>query len=161
MIANTSRIERLLQGPPSLERASKASIDWLSQHPETYKVVIVVGQLIRMGIMAGFISSLPYSYGVNCAIAFAGSFFYRIPIEGICPFKFAIPSCFGAISFHLAQNGVELITKQVAFNSLESFVLTTASIAPLFLYGAYIIAITHYDMQHYLAKRKEGQSCCS
>lgn len=123
--------------------------NWLNEHPTAFKVVLIANQLMRAGMYAEVMRSLPYSTAVNGLICLGGTLFYRITIQGHCPYKLELTGLFGGASFWLANDRVSKTMRGVLQASVASNAITIAACVPLALYAIYVIITS------------EKKCCCS
>lgn len=135
-----------------LQNATKNIGDFFKKHPTVHKVVLIANHIFRALLMTAFCYTLPYSLPANLAICFTVSVFYRLTVEGNCPFKYALPSFAGSIAFPLGLKGLVELTSHAAFSSLKSFSLAGLGVGSLLAYFVYIILTVDYDV--------DNRSCC-
>jgi len=85
------------------EKFGKTYGEFAKEHPVINKVVIVANHAFRLVSMIALMQVLPFSTAVNCTLMIAGSLFYRVTIERLCPLKFALLSCAGSLAFEFAK----------------------------------------------------------
>ena len=70
----------------------------LAKHPTIHKIVIVAFHVFRSAMMYAFMTALPLSFAGKCTVGLAVSLSYRLLVERMCQFKFALPSFWGALA---------------------------------------------------------------
>jgi hypothetical protein len=77
--------------------------EYAKEHPILDRTVIAINHFARLIPMIGLMIAMPFTPVVNCALMFGGSLFYRVTIEPLCPLRFTLLSCAGAVSFEIAK----------------------------------------------------------
>jgi hypothetical protein len=131
-----------------LQKPTMQISNYFNKHPDLYKVVLAVNHIFRDISMAAFPLILPFSAPVSIGICFAGSLFYRLTVEGHCPYKFALPAFAGATAFLLAKVTLPQLISGVAFTSLSAFAIAFSSLIPLVGYVVYIALTISYDVDN-------------
>ena len=131
-----------------LQKPTEQLKGYFTNHSTVHKTALVVAHLFRALPMVAAKMVLPFSTPVSLVVCFLGSVFYRIVVEGHCPFKYAIPSFAGAIAIIAAYPAVVDVINGVAFASLGAFSLAVVSFLPLACYLTYAVLTISYDVDH-------------
>lgn len=122
-----------------LQKPTEKIGDYLSEHPNLYKVVLLVNHIFRAAAMATMNLCLPFSAPAKLAVCFAGSLFYRLTVETHCAFKFALPAFAGSLALPMGLKALSTLVSGVAFASLSALAVTALSLLPLVGYFVYIV----------------------
>ncbi len=131
-----------------LQKPTEQISEYFREHPNFYKVALLVNHVFRALAMAAFCYMLPFSAPVNIAICFAGSLFYRLTVETNCAYKFALPAFAGSVAIPIAITALNSLVTGVAFASLSAFGLAFISLIPLVTYVTYIVLTVNYDVDN-------------
>lgn len=129
---------------------------WLDKHPNVNTIVVIANHILRTLPMMAAMHLLPFSFAANCAITLGASLFYRISIERFCVFRFAIPSCLGAIAFQFSKPALADLISKTAFQSFSTLTKTLVGLSPFALYMGGIVWISYAAVQ----EKKSSESCC-
>lgn len=139
MLSAVSTSINFLKDFDPLTRPTQAVKDWLSDHPTVFKIALIANHLFRAAMMTGFMMALPYSAPVNGLICAAGTLFYRLTVQGYCPYKLDVTSLFGATSIMVAKMRLPSIINGIASKSLVGLAGAFVSVVPLTLYAIYVV----------------------
>lgn len=128
-----------------LKKPTEKINDYLYEHKNLYKVVMIANHLFRTLAMVALMVYLPFVWPVNLAICFAGSLFYRLTVENNCAYKFALPAFFGSVAFMIAKTA---FTSALAIGSAGAYALAAASLLPVAGYLTYIVLTVNYDIDN-------------
>jgi len=131
-----------------LQKPTEKIAEYFREHPNVYKVALLVNHIFRALAMAAFCSALPFSVPINIATCFVGSLFYRLTVETNCAYKFALPAFAGSIAIPMAASALTNIITGVALISITAFGLTLISLLPLATYVTYIVLTVNYDVNN-------------
>ncbi len=131
-----------------LQKPTEQINAYFQEHPNFYKVALLVNHVCRALAMAAFCSMLPFSGAINVAICFAGSLFYRLTVETNCAYKFALPAFAGSIAIPMAMTALNPIITGVALASLTGLGPAFVSLIPLAAYITYIVLTVNYDVDN-------------
>jgi hypothetical protein len=131
-----------------LQKPTEQISGYLREHPDVYKVVLLVNHVFRAVAMAAFCSLLPFSVPLNLSICFLGSLFYRLTVETNCAYKFALPAFAGSVAIPMAATALTSIIKGIALTSLNAFGLFFVSLLPFAAYVTYIGLSVNYDVNN-------------
>jgi len=131
-----------------LQKPTTKISSFFQEHPQFYKVALLVNHVFRALAMAAFCYILPFATPVSIAICFTGSLFYRLTVETNCAYKFALPAFAGSIAIPLAMKALANIITGMALVSLGTFAAAVVSLLPLAAYVTYIAATVNYDVNN-------------
>jgi hypothetical protein len=123
--------------------------NFLRDHPNLYKVVLIANHFFRAIAITALTAWLPFSLPVNIAICAAGSLFYSLTMER-GGHKLALPALAGSLTFKAGVAAFQQIVNGVAFASFETFATTFGTFVPLAAYAVYVILTVNYDVNHRL-----------
>ena len=134
----------------------------LDASPPIHKVVVFVAHLFRMLASLALLSFLPFSFAINCLITLAGSLFYRVAIERICAFHFAIPDCLGAMALALF---LPYLINMTAISTFSMLAETFAHLVPFAIYLGVTVWLSHSEVEERSTllnlQKPKPKSCCS
>lgn len=140
--------------------------EYLEEHPEVYKVVVLSIHFFQAAIMYTFMTFLPWSPVANFAVSFTASLFYQSTIQRrLCQFRFAVPACLGATAFQISKPTLQ--TLSVGLSSFKAFATTLAGVTPFALYVLTAIWLSTDAVTKKLELDKAGGSpsgsgaCCA
>lgn len=140
----------------AIQKAYDQVGNYLDNHPTLYKVVLVACHFFRTVTMFAAMMWMPSPLPVTVGIMVAGSLLYRAAVERFCCFRFTIPSLVGA--------GAAWLTQIAAVNYLSGAVLTTLgaalhtlAILPLLGYTAWVIYLSHQDIENRMKQLKPAE----
>lgn len=142
------RLHNCIEKNNVLHKPTEQLSTFFREHPQYYKVALLVNHTFRALAMSAFCAMLPFAASVNVAICFAGSLFYRLTVETNCAYKFALPAFAGSVAIPLAVTALANIITGVALVSLSAFALAVLSLLPLAAYITYIVATVNYDVNN-------------
>jgi hypothetical protein len=131
--------------------------EFLDNHPKLYKVCIVASHFFRSSMMFALMEVSPLGKVASCSIMLGFSFFYRASVERFCPWKFTLPSIFGAFALWAAKSALIATISKAVFISLTAALGATLGYLSLAAYIGYIFYLSHTDVQAHLEKK---HSCC-
>lgn len=131
-----------------LQKPTEQIAEYFRQHPNVYKVALLVNHTFRALAMVAFCAALPFSAPVNIAICFASSLFYRLTVETNCSYKFALPAFAGSIAIPMAASALPQIITGIAFNSLTALAPAFVNLVPLAAYVTYIVLTVNHDVNN-------------
>jgi hypothetical protein len=141
-------LHNLIEKCNVLQKPTEQINEYLIDHPNLHKVVLLTNHIFRAASMVALSLLLPFSAPVNILICFAGSLFYRLTVETHCAYKYALPAFAGSIAFPIALPALTNLVSGVAFASLSAFGLAFVTLLPLAAYFTYIALTVNYDVDN-------------
>lgn len=99
---------------------SKQYENLAKKFPIVDKIAILANHILRLLPMVALMQILPFAPLTNSIGMIVGAVFYRVTIERLCPLRFALKSCFGAIAVDIAL----MYTNPLGFVPLAAYAIT-------------------------------------
>lgn len=136
-----------------LARPTAFLAEFFDNHPNIYKVALIISHLFRAAMMFGFMCIPGIPLAASIPVCFAGALFYRLTVERNCAYKFALPAFAGSTAAMLAVPAIMGMISGAAFATAGACAFACFSLLPLPLYAAYILLTVNYDVNKAIEDR--------
>lgn len=136
---------------------------FLEDHPRLYKICAVAIHIIRASSMYALMQVSLFPAAVTWGLMIGATVLYRAAFEGVCPWKFTIPSMIGAGVIWVSRATLITLIAGNALDSLGDTLGTFLGLLSLISYVGWICYLSHKDIENRLAKNKVNleESTCT
>jgi hypothetical protein len=124
---------------------------FLDNNPILYKIVLIASHFFRALAMFGIMMWMPLPMPVTATAMIGGTLLYRAAVERFCCFRFAIPSMIGGTAAWLTHLAAVNFISGVALSSVGMTIAHALAFIPLLAYTAWVIYISHEDIEKRMA----------